>query len=315
MKKSKIKIKKRKPKIFFLVGPTAVGKTEIAVGLAKKINAEIISCDSMQVYKKMNIISQKPSLSLRKKIKHHLIDIISPGKEYNVADYQKQATLKIKDILKRDKTPLFVGGTGLYMSILLDGIFNAKIKNRKIRDRLYTQAKKYGKEKLYQQLEKIDPQAVLRIHPNDLRRIVRALEVYVNTKIPISELQKKRKGILEDYNVKIFCLNRDRGELYQRIDRRVDSMFNQGLVEEVKSLLRLTLSKTASQVIGIEEIKGYLEGKYDLAEAKRLVKCNSRHYAKRQLSWFRRDKRIDWIFIKDTDSSEDIVKRIWKRLC
>ena len=304
----------KKQKIIFLVGPTAVGKTEVAVQLARKINAEIISCDSMQIYKKINIISQKPCPIARKSVKHHLLDIISPREEYNVADYQKQALLKIKDILQKRKVPLFVGGTGFYTSVLLDGIFEEAAKNRKIRERLYRQAEKYGKKKFYARLIKVDPEAASKIHPNDLRRIVRALEVYATTKTPISELQKKRKGIAEDFDAKIFCLNRNRDELYKRINLRVDRMFQQGLVAEVKRLLQLKLSRTASAAIGIKEIKGFLNGQYDLAEARRLIKRNSRRYAKRQLTWFRRDKRVKWININHRESARGIAQKIWKKL-
>lgn len=300
----------KKNTIIFIVGPTGAGKTEIAIKLAPEINAEIASCDSMQIYKKMNIISQKPSQTLRRKIKHYLIDIISPEEEYNVADYQKQATLKIKDILKSGKVPLFVGGTGLYMNVLLEGLFHEDRKNRKIRNRLYSQVKEYGKEKFYERLIQVDPKAALKIHPNDVRRMIRALEVYEATKIPISELQRERGGIIRDYDVKIFCLNRERNELYKRIEARVDRMFRQGLIKEVKSLLDLKLSKTASQAIGIKEIRGYLEGQYDLGEAKRLIKRNTRQYAKRQLTWFRKDKRINWIGIADNEKSEDIANKI-----
>jgi tRNA dimethylallyltransferase len=304
----------KKNRVIFIVGPTAVGKSEIAVALASKVNAEIISCDSMQVYKKMKIATQKPSAALRRRVKHHLISIISPAREYSAADYQKQAHSKVKEIIKKGKFPLFVGGSGFYMSILLDGIFKGQTKDKKIRGRLYRKAGRYGREKLYRELAKVDPQAALKIHPHDLRRIVRALEVYEKTRVPISELQKQRKGVLGGHQVQIFCLNRDREDLYRRIDRRVDVMFRQGLVREAKGLLDGRLSQTASQAIGINEIKGYYDGQFDLEEAKRLIKRNSRHYAKRQLSWFRRDKRIDWIVIRPKESIKDIVKKIYGRL-
>lgn len=304
----------KRNKVIFIVGPTGVGKTEIAVMLGRKIKAEIVSCDSMQVYKKMNIISQNPVLALRRKIRHHLIGFISPEKEYNVADYQKQAALKIKEIIKRNKVPLFVGGSGLYMSVLLDGVFAEGRKNSAIRKKIYRQAQIYGKERLYRKLMKVDPKAALKIHPHDLRRVIRALEVFETTGSPISELHKKRKGIADDYEIKIFCLNSNRGELYDRINNRVEGMFKKGLIKEVKNLLKLRLSKTASQAIAINEVKGYLSGRYGLEEAKRLLKRNSRHLAKRQLCWFGKDKRIDWIFIKHNESIKDIVKRIEKRI-
>lgn len=317
-----------KSKIIFLVGPTAVGKTAIAVKLAGKIsamlcggcaknfggNAEIISCDSMQIYRGMDIITSKPSAALRKKTAHHLIDINSPEKEYNVARYYKEAGKKIKAIIKRGGFPLFVGGTGLYVSTLVNGIFKDKAQNKNIRSRLYQEAEKHGSPYLYKKLKKVDPHAALKIHPNDTRRIVRALEVFETTGKPISQLQKQRRGLADEYDVKIFCLNMPRDRLYQRIDERVDKMFKYGLVKEVKKLLKLKLSKTASFAIGIKELKGYFTGAYDLEEAKRMIKQNTRNYAKRQLTWFRKDKRIKWIEVNASESPEEAAKKIWNEL-
>ena len=282
-------------KIIFLVGPTAVGKTAAAVNLAKKINGEIISCDSMQIYKGMDIITSKPSKLLLKKVPHHLIGVISPIKEYDVSRYRKDALKKIKAIFKKGKVPIFVGGTGLYVAILVNGIFERKTEDLKFRARLYKEAIKRGSKKLHLRLKKIDSAAAAKIHPNDTRRIVRALEVFKTTGKPISLLQKQRSGLAKSYDVRIFCLNMEREKLYQRIDARVDKMFREGLLREVKKLLKLKLSKTARYAIGIQELKAYFDGLYDLEEAKRLIKRNSRHYAKRQLTWFRKDKRIKWI--------------------
>jgi len=304
----------QKQKIIFLVGPTSIGKTETAVYLAKKLNAEIISCDSMQIYKGMDIITSKPRASLRKKVIHHLIDIIPPTRAYNVAKYRREALKKITEILKRGKTPLFVGGSGLYMSILIDGIFGQDPENNSIRKRLYAQAKIYGNQYLYKRLQNIDPEAALKIHPNDAKRIIRALEVFESTGKPISYLQKHRIGLGKDYEVKIFCLNMERGKLNKRIDGRVEKMFSRGLVSEVKRLLKSRLSKTASYAIGIKELKGYFDGLYDLEEAKRLIKRNTRLYAKRQLTWFRKDKRIKWVNIDDKEKTKKIADRIWKEL-
>ncbi|MFA5157008.1 MAG: tRNA (adenosine(37)-N6)-dimethylallyltransferase MiaA [Candidatus Omnitrophota bacterium] len=286
---------KRKNRIIFLTGPTAVGKTEIAACLAKKINAEIISCDSMQVYKGLEIISSQPSANLRKKIPHHLIAIAAPSKEYNVSDYRRSAIKKIKEIIGRGRIPLFVGGTGLYMSIVVDGIFNVKAQDSRLRKQLYKEAKMHGSNFLHQRLAKIDPEAAQKIHPNDTRRIVRALEVFEVTGKPISLLQKQRKGITDKYDVKIFCLDMPRSRLYKRIEARVDKMFQQGLVAEVKKLLGRRLSKTAAAAIGIRELKGYFTGAYDLNEARRQIIRNTCLYSKRQLTWFRKDKRIKWI--------------------
>ena len=283
-----------KPRIIFILGPTAVGKTGYALKLAKRISAEIISCDSMQVYKGMDIVSSKPSISIRRVIPHHLIDIISAKKEYNASVYRRKALKAIKAILEKKKTPLFVGGTGLYANAVLDGIFKGPGEDKRIRRRLYLQAEERGTKQLYQRLLRVDPQAARKIHANDLKRIIRALEVWINTKKPISQWQKERQGITKDYNVEIYCLYQPRQKLYSRINQRVEQMLRRGLVDEVANLLKAGLSKTASCAIGIKEIKGYLEGRYNLDETKDLIKRHTRQYAKRQLTWFRKDKRIKW---------------------
>ncbi|MBM3246384.1 MAG: tRNA (adenosine(37)-N6)-dimethylallyltransferase MiaA [Candidatus Omnitrophica bacterium] len=304
----------KKNKIIFLVGPTAIGKSEVALLLAKKINAEIISCDSMQIYRGMDIISSKPFPALRKKIRHHLIDSVAPTREYNVSRYYRDALKKARDILGADKLPLFVGGTGLYMSILIDGIFKLKKQDKSIRSRLYQQAEKFGNSVLYERLKEIDPLAARKIHPHDTKRLVRALEVFENTGRPISELQKERKGLAAQYPVRIFALDMPRDKLYQRINSRVEEMFGQGLADEVKGLLRVRLSKTAACAIGIKELKGYFDGDYSLEEARRLIKKNTRNYAKRQLTWFRKDKRIEWVKVREKETAAAVADRIFKKL-
>ncbi len=311
MTKNRVKMLDR---IIFLVGPTAVGKTEAAVILAKKLNAEIISCDSMQIYKGMDIITSKPALTLRKTVPHHLINIIPGSKKYDVSKYRRDALRKIKEVIKRKKIPLFVGGTGLYASILIDGIFKDAGKCEKIREKLYNQAKRFGSQYLYEKLKQADPETSAKIHPNDTRRIVRALEVFKSTGSPISELKKQRKGLEKDYDIQIFCLNRQRDELYDRIDNRVEEMFKSGVIKEVKKLLKQRLSKTALSAIGIKELRGYFDKAYDLDEAKRLMKRNTRHFAKRQISWFKRDKRIKWVDIGNREDREKIARRIMKLL-
>ncbi len=301
-------------KVIFLLGPTAVGKTKAALILAGKINAEIISCDSMQIYKGMDIITSKPALKLREKIPHHLIGTIPVDKEYDVSRYRREAVSSIREIIKREKIPLFVGGTALYASIVIDGIFKDKSKNKKIREGLYDEMEKFGSQYLYERLTKVDPEAVLKIHPHDTRRIIRALEVFESTGKPISELKKQRKGLTDDYDIKIFCLNMPRSELYERIDGRVEKMFKMGLISEVRKLLKRRLSKTASCAIGIRELKGYFEGLYDLDEAKRLMKQNTRHFAKRQLTWFRKDKRIKWVEVDDKVRPGEMAKKIFKEI-
>ena len=295
-----------KPKIIFLIGPTAVGKTALSLKLAWKINAQIISMDSMQVYQGIDILSSKPSLKPRQEIKHYLIDILSPDKEFDAACYRKLALKAIKHTHEQGKIPLFVGGTGLYLKVLLEGIFSGASKNEDLRQELYREAETSGSEHLHQKLKEVDEESAARIHPNDTKRIIRALEVYKLTGKPISELRKKRKGLGDKYEIVVFGLNKDREILYKNIDQRVDEMFKRGLVNEVKKLLSGSLSLTCKQAIGIREIRDYLEGKQDLEQARGLLKKNTRNYAKRQLTWFRKDKKIIWL---DADDKQ-IINRM-----
>ena len=312
--KSNILKPKAKNRIIFIVGPTAVGKSAVAVELAKKINAEIISCDSMQIYKGMDIITSKPPEFLRKRIKHYLIGLVPPEKEYNVSKYRKEALQRVKEIIKNGKVPVFCGGTGLYVSILINGIFKDKAGKFTLRKKLYRQLEKYGRDYLYEKLKQVDRQAAEKIHPNDTKRVIRALEVFEATGRRISCLQKEREGLTKDFEVRIFCLSPERDALYKKIDQRVEHMFAAGLLNEVKRLQRKKLSKTSRYAIGINELEGYFKGKYDLEEAKRLIKRNTRHYAKRQLAWFRKDKRIKWLKLKKNDTPRRIANRLWKEL-
>lgn len=301
-----------KPRIIFLVGPTASGKSELAIRLAQKINGEIVSCDSMQVYRGMEILTAVPDRILRKKIRHHLISYINPTQDYNVVKFRKDAIKKIKEIIKKRKTPILVGGSGLYYKILLDGIFQQDNIDKRIRERLYNKAEKFGIHFLYEYLKKIDPVSASRIHPHDLKRIVRAVEVYEKTGIPISEWQKKTKGLSSDYDVVVFGLLRPKPVIYKRIQSRIEKMFKKGLIEEVKRLLKFKLSKTAQQAVGIKEISGYLKGIYTLDEAKRLMVANTIKLVKKQLTWFKKDKRINWINIKEKSDYHKIIKYILK---
>jgi tRNA dimethylallyltransferase len=278
------------------------------------MKAEIISCDSMQIYKRMDIISSKPPLSLRKEIPHHLIDIISPAKECNVSKFFNRACLKIKEILKRGKIPLLVGGSGLYMTILIDGIFKQKPADNSLRWRLFNQAKRRGNNYIYNRLKKVDPEAAAKIHLHDTKRIVRALEVFELTGKPISLLQQERSGLADKYEIKIFALSLSRNKLYERINQRVEGMFEHGLLKEVKGLLKSKLSRTASSAIGIKELKGFFDGLYDLEKAKEQIKHNTRLYAKRQLTWFKKDKRLVWLKINSQDKPREISEKIWKKL-
>ena len=301
---------KDKKTIVCLIGPTAVGKTEVALELAKKINAEIISCDSMQVYKGVDIATAKATKRQRKEIPHHLIDILSPSQRYNAARFKNSALKVIADIHKRERLPLIVAGTGLYLQALLDGLFSGPGRNMDLRRKFYQQAKRYGASYLYKRLRNKDPQSAKTIHSHDLLRIIRALEVYKLSGLPISALKRRTRGIRDKYVLRAIGLIRPRGELYSRIEKRVDKMFKRGLVAEIKRLTKRKLSKSAKSLLGYKEIKGFLDGEYSCNEARALLKKNTRHYAKHQLSWFKRDKSIEWIEVGAKDAAQNIAKKI-----
>lgn len=300
--------------VICLIGPTAVGKTEVALRLAKKIGAEIISCDSMQVYKGIDIATSKPSKKEQKSVRHHLIDILKPSQEYNAACFRKSAQKIIRDVHKRGRLPLIVCGSGLYLRALLDGLFEGPGQNVSLRRKFSQQAQKYGAAYLYRRLRKKDPQAAKGIHPHDSRRIIRALEVWTVTGSPISELKRKTRGIRNKYSLRIFGLQRKRDELYARIEKRADEMFRQGLAAEIKRVARRKLSKTAKSLLGYKEIASFLNGEYSCLDARNLLKRNTRHYAKRQISWFRKEKGVKWIEVGPKDTPEFVAEKILQEL-
>ncbi|PIY82393.1 MAG: tRNA (adenosine(37)-N6)-dimethylallyltransferase MiaA [Candidatus Omnitrophica bacterium CG_4_10_14_0_2_um_filter_44_9] len=297
-------------KIVFLVGPTGVGKTEVGLKLASFLPVGFISADSMQVYKGMDIVTDKLPEVTRKKYPHYLVDILEPSHEYNVADFCSSARAAIKDILNSGLLPVVIGGTGLYADSLLYGIFQNACKDEELRINFQAQADDNGTGYLYGRLEEVDPKSAKRIGKNDMRRIIRALEVYEMTGSPISMLQKERIGVRDEYDVFSFGLRMDRQELYRRIDQRVDLMVNAGLLDEVRRLLEKKLSRTAYMCIGIRELEGFLKGRYDLNEAVCLMKQNSRRFAKRQLAWFNRNKDIDWIDIRPDEDLDKVARKI-----
>jgi len=302
-------------KLVFIVGPTAIGKTGISFELAKLVECEMISCDSMQVYRGMNVGTSKPAKVLLSSIPHHLIDIIEPSEEFSVAQFRALAVKAIEDIISRRKTPLLVGGSGLYVKVLIDGIFEAPVTDRELRQRLEQEAEEFSVGQLYARLEQADPKSAAKIHANDLRRIIRALEVFEKASAPISELRKRTSGLGDEYEVRIFGLEMERAALYEKIDERVEQMFSEGLVNEARALMDAEgLSLTASQALGYKEAFGYLAGDYDIEEAKRLTKRNTRHFAKRQMTWFKRDPRIEWIMLEKDFDTEEKARAIWKKL-
>ncbi len=301
-------------RIIFIVGPTAVGKTDIAYSLAKKINGEIISIDSMQVYREVNIANAKPAAAILKGIRHHLINIVSIEDEFDVSRFVKMANEAISEVLGEKKTPILVGGTGLYFQILLDGIFEGKGKDEALREILNAEAKAKGNDYLYAKLVKMDEEAARRIHPNNLKRVIRALEVCSLEQQPFSDVRKKRKGIWGKYDIKIFGIDCSRDILYQKINSRVDTMFEMGLVDEINKVAKHKVSLTAQAMIGLKEVLRYLDGKCTLEQAKDKMKLNTRHYAKRQMTWFRRDKRIEWIKQEPHDKINFIADKIIERI-
>ena len=284
-----------KKTVIFIVGPTAIGKTALALKLAHKVRAEIISCDSMQVYKGMDVLSQSPKLSETKKVRYHLIRFLSPAKEYSAGTFKKEAAPFIDDIIRRKNLPIIVGGTGLYVKGLIDGLFPAPKADLKFRNNMYDYASRYGARRLHKKLANADPVSASAIHPNNVRRVVRALEIYHSTGKTMTELKTGTKGIADKYRIKIFGLTTSREKIYSNINARVEKMFTSGVVNEVKKLSNKRLSKTAKTVLGFKEIMGFLKNEYSLDEAKELMKRNTRRFAKRQLTWFRADKRIRWI--------------------
>ncbi|MFO8052805.1 MAG: tRNA (adenosine(37)-N6)-dimethylallyltransferase MiaA [Candidatus Omnitrophota bacterium] len=284
-----------KKEVIFIVGPTATGKSDAAYFLAKKNKAEIISCDSMLVYKEPDIITAKPSQKVLGDIPHHFINLISVTEKYSVYDYYKKATKKIKTLYNKNIPVIVCGGTGLYYKALLDGIFEQVGKDSSLRKELDKQAEKEGLQKLYKQLKAVDPKATEKISQNDRKRIIRALEVYRLTGKPISAKKKEAKGLWGETPVKVFGLRLSRDNLYQKINKRVEQMFDQGAVDEVKKLLCKDLSITAEKIIGINEIRDYLESNQSLDQAKEKIKQNTRRFAKRQITWFKKDSRIKWV--------------------
>lgn len=286
-----------KEKIYAVVGPTASGKTEYAIELAEKLDGEIVSCDSMQIYKYMDIGTAKPTPEERRRIKHHMIDIVSPSCNYSVADYVKDASLCLEDIISRGKTPILCGGTGLYVDSLLGNIkFEESERDDELRRELFEKAERDGGESVYDMLKEIDPESAERIHPNNIKRVVRAIEIYKTTGKTKTQLDKE--SIRESkYDSTIIGIELDRDVLYRRINDRVDKMIDIGLLQEAKRIYDMGFSRncTAMQAIGYKELFDYFDGKSSLEEAVEKIKRESRRYAKRQITWFRRNPNINWI--------------------
>jgi len=301
-----------KQKIVAIVGPTASGKTALAIELAKELNGEIISCDSMQIYKYMDIGTAKPTVEEMQSVPHHLIDIVSPEENFSCADYATVAKQKIDEISSKGKLPIFCGGTGLYVDHVINNTsFSEAGKDDDYRAYLNDLAEKEGAGAVFEILKQVDPVSAEKIHPNNLKRVIRALEIYKVSGKTKTESDRESQANESPYDCAMVCLDfKNRDILYDRIEKRVDVMLENGLVDEVRDLVidkRIVLSETAMQGIGYKEIIDYLNGICSLNESVESIKKGTRNYAKRQMTWFRRYKNAQRIFIDEYDNFKDIV--------
>ncbi len=295
--------------VLVLVGPTASGKTDLSIKIAKNFDAEIVSADSMQIYKEFNILTAKPSKEELESVKHHFIDEVSVKEEFSVADYVKKAHEVIKDVNNRGKLPMIVGGTGLYVDSLINNIsFNEEKYDENIRKSLWNIYKSGSYQELLDELKSIDPESFDNIHPNNVKRVIRAIEFFRITGKPISQQIRESKLVDSPYFTNIIGINyKDRSKLYDKINKRIDKMLENGLIEEVQALSKINISKTAKEAIGYKEILPYLNGECDLLTAVENLKMQTRRYAKRQITWFNRNKNIKWFYIDDYDEKESMI--------
>lgn len=303
--------------LIILTGPTAVGKTALSIGLAKAVDGEIISADSMQVYRKMNIGTAKIQQSEMQGVRHHLIDILDPGEDFNVVLFKKYALEAMKDIYSRGKIPVVVGGTGFYIQALLYDInFEDNDNDMSYREELQTLAAEHGNSYIHDMLAGVDPVSAEKIHENNVKRVIRALEFYKKTGTKISKHNEAESQKESPYNFEYFVLNDDRQKLYDRIDRRIDIMLEDGLLDEVRSLVDEGYSRdlVSMQGLGYKEMIDYIQERYTLDEAVYTLKRDTRHFAKRQVTWFKREKQVTWVNKNEFDSEADILSFMIERL-
>jgi tRNA dimethylallyltransferase len=299
--------------VLAIVGPTASGKTALSILLAEKLKGEIISADSRQIYRCLDIGTAKPAPDELKRTTHHFINILNPDQFYNAGEYGIQARTKIEELLKQNNQPILVGGSGLYVRAVIDGFFEGPGKNTEVREQLENEAHTLGAKIMFEQLKTIDPISAAKMDATKVRRVIRALEVYYTTGKPISDLHSIQESKIPFETVQ-FGLEWERKDLYHRIDRRVDEMIENGLIEEVRGLIAQGYSRGANALntVGYKEIFDFLDGKTTKEEMIRLIKQNTRHFAKRQLTWFRADKRIRWIPVHDETDWNEIAEHIQK---
>ena len=283
-------------RLLAIVGPTGIGKTEVATAIARKLPAEIVAVDSMQVYRGMDIGTGKPPAALRSEIPHHGLDLVEPEEEFDVLRYVQAIKPVLEEIQSAGRQAVLVGGCGLYLKILLNGLCPAPGRDPELRERLIAEGKSAGSAVLHGRLQAVDPEAAQRIHPNDLRRIVRALEVYHLTGQPMTLWQRDTVPFLEGLqDCPVVGLTCERGKLYEQIQARVDGWLSAGWVEEARTLFARPLSRTAQEALGYRELFDHFRGETDWATTRTLIHLNTRRYAKRQWSWFRQDPRVRWI--------------------
>lgn len=301
--------------LLVIAGPTAIGKTRIAIELAKELNGEIISADSRQIYKGMDIGTAKPSKDEQAAARHHMLNVVNPDGHFSVGEYKRSAEKTIEDIWQRNRLPIIAGGTGLYIRAVIDGLWEGPKADNELRDKLKKEEEAFGKGCLYKKLKEIDPETAEKTKPNDLVRIIRSLEVYYKEGKPISYFHRAHGFEEKKYNAVIIGLTMDRKMLYKRIEERVDKMINSGLVDEVKALLKKGYDENIISMTGVgyRQVIGYLRGDYNLEEAVRLIKRDTKRYAKRQYTWFNQDKRIEWFNADDIDM-QGLASGIKKRL-
>ncbi len=303
-------------KLIIICGPTASGKSELAVRLGEQIGGEIVNADSMQIYRGMDIGTAKPTIEERRGIPHHLIDIVTPDTPFSAADFANAADNAISDIVKRGKTPIITGGTGLYIRALLHGLVDSPSGDPDLRESLHAEAARIGNQAMLEKLKGVDPALAAQLHPNNLLRIIRALEVYQQSGIPLSLHQQQHAFAQKRYRSLNIGIQTNRQELYKRINSRVERMLSDGLLAEVSSLLDSGYSRDLKPLrsIGYKEAVAYLAGETGLTEMTELIKRNTRHYAKRQLTWFNADPDIIWLeypeyFVNISSYSIDFINQ------
>jgi tRNA dimethylallyltransferase len=299
------------PKICVIVGPTASGKTALALSIASKISAEIISADSRQIYRYLTIGTAKPSSEQLQQVPHHFIDLLEPDQKFNAGDFQEQGRKIISKILEKKKLPIIFGGTGLYVQAIVDGFFEQPVISGEVRTLLESRLAVEGKEALYSELQSIDPESAAAMDSTKFRRVIRALEIFYETGTPISHFHKQHK-INKIYDATFFGLNWERNLLYERINKRVETMFANGFLDEIRQLNAAGFDDQfqSLQTVGYKEAFAYLHNEISKERMIELMKQNTRRFAKRQMTWFRKEERIQWFDISSETQIEEIAKKI-----